>query len=197
MRWENDRELDYVPTQYCIPMTPLQLEEREKEIVTVKPGVSCTLVLALWKSSEISEILFFRASCCFLFEIGERDKTWLCISLSLDWAFILLSDKERESRGEDVGRKSSDRGHRHACEDANPSNGFCFSGLGSLWCLGLEIHCCPHKKGNIFLLRYTQSKIIFFELLNLFTGHRKITLVLVCREFITRLVWFSYLIQIN
>lgn len=31
MRWENDRELDYVPTQYCIPMTPLQLEEREKE----------------------------------------------------------------------------------------------------------------------------------------------------------------------
>jgi len=31
-----------------------------------------------------------------------------------------------------VGRKSTNRRHRHAFEDANPSHGFCFSGLGPL-----------------------------------------------------------------
>lgn len=59
---------------------------------------------------------------------------------------------------EDVGRESFDRGHRYANEDADPSNGLCFSGLGSLRCFRLQIDCCPHKKGEIlFIVRWMCS----------------------------------------
>lgn len=48
----------------------------------------------------------------------------------------------------DVGRKSFDRRHRYAIEDADSSHGFCVPSFGSLWCFGLRIPRCPYQEGG-------------------------------------------------
>lgn len=58
--------------------------------------------------------------------------------------FRFLRGKKRE----DVGRKSSDKGIRHASEDAEASHGFCFSSPRHLWCFWLRLHSGPHQEGD-------------------------------------------------